>query len=350
MERLVLLVNHVVAAEPAAVERLRPHARTNDANRAERLADAPAGGRAVRLPRSRPPVCVEWLADAARPPRRSGRRRRRRQSGTRADAHRRRRAAPVTVSGDATFASDVDWLIDNLRWDLQDDLARFVGDDAGAPDRQGRRLVRRRDARRRAGAARAGEARSRIRRRAAPMRHIARLVVIWVTVLRYGLDELALSGFQQRWVRFLVRVITVGRSARRAARRAPAPRARAARPDLRQVRPGAVDPARPPAARHRRRARQAAGPRAAVSRGGRARPSSSARSAGRSTRSSPASTRRRWRARRSRRSTSLCLRERPRGRRQGAAARHARGDRRRRRADAPGRARWSSAGRPTAGG
>ena len=26
MERLVLLVNHVIAAEPAAVERLRPHA------------------------------------------------------------------------------------------------------------------------------------------------------------------------------------------------------------------------------------------------------------------------------------------------------------------------------------
>ena len=43
------------------------------------------------------------------------------------------------------------------------------------------------------------------------MRHIARLVVICVTVLRYGLDELALSGFRQRWVRLLVRVITVGR-------------------------------------------------------------------------------------------------------------------------------------------
>ena len=34
----------------------------------------------------------------------------------------------ITVSGDAAFASDIDWLIDNLRWDLQDDLARFVGD------------------------------------------------------------------------------------------------------------------------------------------------------------------------------------------------------------------------------
>jgi ubiquinone biosynthesis protein len=43
------------------------------------------------------------------------------------------------------------------------------------------------------------------------VRHIARLVVISVTVLRYGLDELALSSFQQRWVRALVRVLTLGR-------------------------------------------------------------------------------------------------------------------------------------------
>ena len=33
----------------------------------------------------------------------------------------------VDVSGDAAFASDIDWLIDNLRWELQDDLARVVG-------------------------------------------------------------------------------------------------------------------------------------------------------------------------------------------------------------------------------
>ncbi len=43
------------------------------------------------------------------------------------------------------------------------------------------------------------------------MRHVARLVVICVTVLRYGFDELALSSFRQPWVRLLVRVITVGR-------------------------------------------------------------------------------------------------------------------------------------------
>ncbi len=43
------------------------------------------------------------------------------------------------------------------------------------------------------------------------MRHFARLILIVFTVLRYGMDELALSGFRQRWVRALVRVMTIGR-------------------------------------------------------------------------------------------------------------------------------------------
>jgi ubiquinone biosynthesis protein len=43
------------------------------------------------------------------------------------------------------------------------------------------------------------------------MRHLARLVLIVFTVLRFGLDELALSGFRTRRVRLLVRLITIGR-------------------------------------------------------------------------------------------------------------------------------------------
>jgi ubiquinone biosynthesis protein len=43
------------------------------------------------------------------------------------------------------------------------------------------------------------------------MRYLLRLVVIVFTVLRFGLDELALSSFRQRWVRALVRVMTLGR-------------------------------------------------------------------------------------------------------------------------------------------
>ena len=43
------------------------------------------------------------------------------------------------------------------------------------------------------------------------MRQFARLIFIIVTVLRFGLDEVALSGFRQRWVRALVRLSTMGR-------------------------------------------------------------------------------------------------------------------------------------------
>ncbi len=43
------------------------------------------------------------------------------------------------------------------------------------------------------------------------MRHVARLLFIYLTVLRFGLDELALSRFRQRPVRLLVRVMTIGR-------------------------------------------------------------------------------------------------------------------------------------------
>jgi ubiquinone biosynthesis protein UbiJ len=126
MERLVLLVNHVIAAEPAAVERLRPHA--------TRTMQIELSGWPTLLPpvgpftfRVTPAGLVEWLAadaalapdlrlvvDAANPA----------LALTRVVAGER---PQVVVSGDAAFASDIDWLIDNLRWDLQDDLARIVG-------------------------------------------------------------------------------------------------------------------------------------------------------------------------------------------------------------------------------
>jgi ubiquinone biosynthesis protein UbiJ len=132
MERLVLLVNHVIAAEPAALERLRPHA--------ARTMQIELTGWPALLPqigpfafRVSPAGLVEWLpeaaslppdlriaVDAANPA----------LALTRIVAGER---PQVTVSGDAAFASDIDWLIDNLRWDLQDDLARVVGD---APARQ----------------------------------------------------------------------------------------------------------------------------------------------------------------------------------------------------------------------
>jgi ubiquinone biosynthesis protein UbiJ len=33
----------------------------------------------------------------------------------------------IEVHGDAALATDIHWLFDNLRWDIDDDLSRIVG-------------------------------------------------------------------------------------------------------------------------------------------------------------------------------------------------------------------------------
>ena len=43
------------------------------------------------------------------------------------------------------------------------------------------------------------------------MRQLARALFIALTLLRFGIDDLALSGLKQRWVRVLARVFTIGR-------------------------------------------------------------------------------------------------------------------------------------------
>ncbi|MCK6425028.1 MAG: hypothetical protein L6Q75_08045 [Burkholderiaceae bacterium] len=35
---------------------------------------------------------------------------------------------PMDIRGDAALATEVSWLAENLRWDLEDDLARLIGD------------------------------------------------------------------------------------------------------------------------------------------------------------------------------------------------------------------------------
>ncbi len=132
MERLVLLVNHVISAEPAALDRLRPHAtRTVQFELSDWPKLLPAPGPFVF--RVTPAGLLEWLPEASDQPadlRVGVAAANPALALTRVVAGER---PAVTVSGDAAFASDLDWLIDNLRWDLQDDLAKIVGD---APARQ----------------------------------------------------------------------------------------------------------------------------------------------------------------------------------------------------------------------
>ena len=132
MERVVLLVNHVISAEPVALDRLRSHA--------TRTVQFELSGWPTLLPalgpfvfRVSPAGLLEWRPEANALP---ADLRVAVAAGNPALALTRIVAGErpaITISGDAAFASDLDWLIDNLRWDLQDDLAKIVGD---APARQ----------------------------------------------------------------------------------------------------------------------------------------------------------------------------------------------------------------------
>ena len=127
MQRITLLANHVIAGEPVALQRLRPHA-----------------GRCLRVqlqgwPALLPPVpelafvitpagLLEWCEGAPAPTA---------DLQVTLDVSNPARVLvqglagqrpPVDVAGDARLATDVSWLMDNLRWDMQDDLARFIGE------------------------------------------------------------------------------------------------------------------------------------------------------------------------------------------------------------------------------
>jgi len=127
MERLTLVVNHVLGAEPAATARLAPHAgRTIEIVAVDWPSLLPA-----------PPACrfqitraglLEWLGvdagggstdlllrvDASNPALLAARLLAGQQP-------------TVDIGGDAQLASDVNWLMQNLRWDVAADLERVFG-------------------------------------------------------------------------------------------------------------------------------------------------------------------------------------------------------------------------------
>lgn len=126
MERATLLLNHVLAGEAMATQRLRAHVgrcialqikgwpsllpqpphlawRITPAGLLERcdLANAAATGLCIEIDASDPAQLALGALAGERP--------------------------RIEVAGDAALASDVNWLFDNLRWDIEDDLERLVG-------------------------------------------------------------------------------------------------------------------------------------------------------------------------------------------------------------------------------
>jgi ubiquinone biosynthesis protein UbiJ len=132
--RLTLLVNHVIAAEPEATRRLLAHSgalievewtgwpaflpapppaqwRVTPAGLLEvedGSADPVDPSRTLVVSLDQPSLTAWAFAGAQGRP-------------------------PMAVRGDVGLAAEIGWLAENLRWDIEDDLARIVGD---APARQ----------------------------------------------------------------------------------------------------------------------------------------------------------------------------------------------------------------------
>jgi len=126
LERLTLVINHVLGSEAVATDRLRPHAgrrielelqgwpsllppppalawRITPAGLLEWQGLVPQAGAdlQVRMDASNPAALLARLM-AGEPP-------------------------SLSIEGDAQLASDINWLSQNLRWDVAADLERFFG-------------------------------------------------------------------------------------------------------------------------------------------------------------------------------------------------------------------------------
>lgn len=126
LQRVTLLVNHVLSSEPAATQRLREQVgrrlqielihwpsllpalptlvfKITPAGLLEWCGAEPAGGvdLHLRVDAANPALLMARLAAGERP--------------------------EVEVQGDAQCAADMHWLVENLRWDLEADLARLIG-------------------------------------------------------------------------------------------------------------------------------------------------------------------------------------------------------------------------------
>lgn len=123
-DRLCLLLNHVIGREPTAMARLAPYAGravvvhlkgwpsllppapdlvlgVTRAGLWERLEGVPGDGLRLEIDASNPALAALNALAGERP--------------------------KVAVQGDAALAGEIVWLIDHLRWDIEDDLAQLLG-------------------------------------------------------------------------------------------------------------------------------------------------------------------------------------------------------------------------------
>ena len=115
--RLVLLLNHVLQQEPEAQARLKRQAgKLVEAHWRHfnvRLAATPAGLLDLGDAQQAPDLTLTLTEESP---------------FTLAQAALRGDRPPVRIAGDVQLAAEVQWLVDHVRWDLEEDLARVFGD------------------------------------------------------------------------------------------------------------------------------------------------------------------------------------------------------------------------------
>ncbi|MBY0454177.1 MAG: hypothetical protein K2Q11_04740 [Burkholderiaceae bacterium] len=115
--RTVLLLNHVLGQEPAATERLLRQrgrvVRVQWRHFFMALQVTPAGLFDLACESITPDLRLEVTQDSPL---------------DLAQMVLRGERPAVRIDGDVQFAGDIQWLADNLRWDIEEDLARLMGD------------------------------------------------------------------------------------------------------------------------------------------------------------------------------------------------------------------------------
>ena len=116
-QRVVLLLNHVLQSEPQAVERLLRKkgqiAGIECAPIAMKLIVTPAGLLDLAPPEAKADLSLKVLDTNPLSLL---------QTFLRGDKPR------MEISGDVMLAAEVNWLVDHVRWDVEEDLSRLVGD------------------------------------------------------------------------------------------------------------------------------------------------------------------------------------------------------------------------------
>lgn len=115
--RLVLLLNHILMQEPEAMSRLQRQSGSCMLLRWQNvelsLQATPAGLLDLAPHGARADLVMTFLDDSAL---------------AIAGYLMRGQKPSIRIEGDVELAGQVNWLTDNVRWDLEDDLARMVGD------------------------------------------------------------------------------------------------------------------------------------------------------------------------------------------------------------------------------